>query len=112
MPDDKDRKDEVKDNTGRDFKPRDVARDDVAPRGHLGTTPSLGLGSGSVNRPSQEALTATKPERSKEKSADENEKGLKFQETGDKEVDRFYSKSQEMTGKSDNEKDPSDDRER
>lgn len=112
MPDDKDRKDQVKDNTGRDFKPRDASRGDRAPRGHLGTAPSLGLGSASVNRPSQEALTATKPERTKEKSPDANEKSMNFRETGDQEVDRFYSKSHKMTGKSDNEKDPSDDRER
>lgn len=98
----------LKDNAGRDLKPKEAARSNHAPVGSVGTkAPAPGLGNSGITH-SQSSLSNATPERSKTSGKE----GVHFKETGDQEVDRFYSKSHKMTGKSDNEKDPSDDRER
>lgn len=91
----------IKDNTDKVLKPRDAVRDGVAPRGHLGAAPSLGMGSSTVRRPNSESLQRTSKDASREERASTNEKSLNFRETGDKEVDRHYSRDHNMKAKDD-----------
>lgn len=102
MPDERDPdRGKTKGNTDKELKPRDVARDGVAPRGHLGTAPSLGMGSSNVQRPASESLQRTSKDAGRGERGSTNEKALNFRETGDKEVDRHYSRDHNMKAKDD-----------
>lgn len=90
----------LKDNAGRDLKPKEAARSDHAPVGSVGIkAPAPGQSTSGISHSKSSFVNAT-PERSaNELSKTKEKEGASFKETGDREVDNHYSKEHKMTQK-------------
>jgi len=87
----------LKDNAGRDLKPKDAARNDHAPVGSVGTGPRPPGMTPSKNAFSNAQLSQATHEPRTATQETQKDNRPTFERTGDHEVDQHYAKTHRMT---------------